>query len=311
MTRAALVTIDVEPDNVWTDTYSRTMRNIPALIRFQALCDRHGIRPTYLITWSVASDPSAARVIEQLLATGRCEVGAHSHMWETPPLEPADSDGIAHVGSFYAAASQEAKLGVLTETIRVRFGAPTSHRAGRFGIDQRQARVLARLGYEVDSSVAPGFDMSTTGAPDFSEAGQRPSVLARGPAAVLKEVPCTTHRGVLPRPVRSNALLRRLGQRIGAGPRMLRAFPRTSVRRLTSLSAWATRRFGFVNLMTHSSELEAGTSPYWPSATDVARHWAALDVLFGAWAALGTTPMTLSEYARSLDEGALAEAPLG
>jgi hypothetical protein len=52
---ALLVGIDTESDNQW----SAAARAQPTL---HALFRRHGVRPTYVITWPVARDPRSADV---------------------------------------------------------------------------------------------------------------------------------------------------------------------------------------------------------------------------------------------------------
>ena len=87
-----LVGIDTEGDNQW-DAAARahqTFENIYALPRLHALFARHGVRPTYVITYPVASDPRSADVLRELLAGGDCEIGAHHHAWETPPCTADD-----------------------------------------------------------------------------------------------------------------------------------------------------------------------------------------------------------------------------
>ena len=88
-----LVGIDTEGDNQW-DAAARanqTFANIYALPRLHALFARHGVRPTYVITHPVASDPRSAAVLRELLAGGDCEIGAHHHVWETPPCSARTS----------------------------------------------------------------------------------------------------------------------------------------------------------------------------------------------------------------------------
>ena len=64
--------------------------NIYALPRLHALFARHGVRPTYVITHPVATDPRSAEVLRALKAGGDCEIGAHHHAWETPPCTAED-----------------------------------------------------------------------------------------------------------------------------------------------------------------------------------------------------------------------------
>jgi hypothetical protein len=65
-----LVGIDTEGDNQW-DAAARAhqrFENIYALPRLHALFARHGVRPTYVITYPVATDPRSAAVLRGLLA---------------------------------------------------------------------------------------------------------------------------------------------------------------------------------------------------------------------------------------------------
>src|SRR5258708_12605748 len=86
-----LVGIDTEGDNQWDAAARANQRfeNIYALRRLHALFARHGVRPTYVITYPVATDPRSAQVIRALKAGGDCEIGAHHHAWETPPSPAA------------------------------------------------------------------------------------------------------------------------------------------------------------------------------------------------------------------------------
>src|SRR5262244_3304117 len=87
-----LVGIDTEGDNQWDAAARANQRfeNLYALPRLHALFARHGVRPTYVITYPVATDPRSAEVLRALMASGDCEVGAHHHAWETPPCTADD-----------------------------------------------------------------------------------------------------------------------------------------------------------------------------------------------------------------------------
>jgi len=78
-----LVTIDVEADNEWARGRQPTYDSIQLLRAFQRLCDRYGVRPTYLVTYDVASDSKSSSVLLELLEEGNCEIGAHMHGWWT------------------------------------------------------------------------------------------------------------------------------------------------------------------------------------------------------------------------------------
>ena len=66
-----LVGIDTEGDNQW-DAAARThqtFENLYALPRLHALFARHGVRPTYVITHPVATDPRSADVLRSCSPT--------------------------------------------------------------------------------------------------------------------------------------------------------------------------------------------------------------------------------------------------
>ncbi len=183
------------------NTHSKALKNVEFLPVFHRLCQEFGVRPTYLVSWSVASDKVCSSILENLLSSGDCEVGIHPHLWETPPFIKQDSSNNAWVGLDYTSEVLEAKLTTLTDFITKRFGRPTSHRAGRWGIDARQVNMLLSLGIRVDSSIIPGIDWSDTGILDHTYAPLKPyylgteNIFEAGNGELL-EVPCTKKHGV-------------------------------------------------------------------------------------------------------------------
>ena len=82
-----IVTIDTEEDN-W-DKYSRTdnpVENLKKIIPLQKIFDRYGVRPTYLISYPVATDPKCIEILKSILDQGQCEIGSQCHPWNTPPF---------------------------------------------------------------------------------------------------------------------------------------------------------------------------------------------------------------------------------
>jgi hypothetical protein len=299
---AGLVTIDVEPDNVWRDTYSEELKNIASLPKFHSLCQEFGVRPTYLVSYSVAQDSKAANLLQTLLSKGDCEIGAHPHLWETPPILPIDRSGQALTGPMYSADILQEKLGNLQALLTSRFGAPTSHRAGRYGMDIRQIDILNSLGMNVDTSVTPGLEWPGTGAPSYLKAPISPYFLSKrdlnkpGDSSVL-EVPCTIRPGMNWMGFEKNRLLQRLRNRIGWGPKWLRCSPNSDQQDLLDICQWGLGKVELLNVMTHSSELSAGTSPYWKTEDDAERHYALYRSIFKWWELKKIKPQTLSEFA--------------
>jgi peptidoglycan/xylan/chitin deacetylase (PgdA/CDA1 family) len=273
-----LVGIDTEGDNQW-DAAARThqtFENIYALPRLHALFARHGVRPTYVITHPVAVDARSAEVLRRLVAGGDCEIGAHHHVWETPPCTADDIRRHAYASTLPRRQFEE-QLAVLTDAIAGAIGVrPVSYRSGRFGFSCDHVSALERQGYLVESSVAPLFYEAHKGGPEFVEAPLTPYFLAydnatRAGTSNLLEVPVSAglNRWLpkrlqhayarAPRPYTTKRLLRVLG--------VLRLrWLRPSYSSLEDMIALARdlARAGepVLNLLFHSSEAIVGGSPY-------------------------------------------------
>src|SRR3982074_911297 len=82
-----VVSIDTKEDNWVPARQSITVENIRELPRVDRLLERLGVRATYFTTYQVTQQAWAADVLRGLGATGRAEIGAHLHPWNTPPIE--------------------------------------------------------------------------------------------------------------------------------------------------------------------------------------------------------------------------------
>jgi peptidoglycan/xylan/chitin deacetylase (PgdA/CDA1 family) len=310
-----LVGIDTEGDNQW-DAAARANQqfsNIYALPRLHALFARHGVRPTYVITYPVATDARSADVLGGLIAGGDCEIGAHHHAWETPPCTEKDVRRHPYA-SMLPRAQFEAQLASLTDAIAGAVGRrPVSYRSGRFGFSAGHVAGLERLGYLVESSVAPLFSESHKGGPEFVEAPLTPYFLAYDSATT----PGTS--GVLEVPV-SAALNRRLPKilqyayarapRPYTTKRVLRALRllrlrwlRPSYSSLDDMMALAQDLAGagepVLNLLFHSSEAIVGGSPYNRTQSELDAFCERLDrFLAFATRELGAVPATFAEFRR-------------
>jgi hypothetical protein len=273
-----LVGIDTEGDNQWDAAARANQRfeNIYALPRLHALFARHAVRPTYVITHPVATDPRSADVLRSLLALGDCEIGAHHHAWETPPCTADDVR--RHVyASQLPLPRFELQLASLTTAIEAAVGRrPVSYRSGRFGFSAAHVAALEAEGYRVESSVAPLFYEAHKGGPDFVEAPLRPYFLAYdsatrpGSSAVL-EVPVSAalNRRLprrlqylyarAPRPYTTKRVLRALGL---VRMQWLRPSYSSLEDMLALARGLARRREPVLNLLFHSSEAIVGGSPY-------------------------------------------------
>ena len=193
-----IVTVDTEEEGLWNGqfrTRNNPVTNIRGVPRFQALCDQFGVRPTYLVDSPVAENNEAVGVLRAIVEDDKCEIGAHLHPWCAPPISTNAAPGDSYLCNLPESLQRD-KLVVLTELIEERFGhRPTSFRAGRYGLDARGARILADLGYQVDSSVIPFTDYSAQGGPNFESAPHQPyfvdgdDLTIRHDSGIILEVP--------------------------------------------------------------------------------------------------------------------------
>ena len=165
-----VVTIDTEEDNwgVYSPT-GQTLGNIERIPLLQDLFDEFDVKPTYLITYPVATDERSVSILRPILNSGRCEIGAHCHPWNTPPVEESMSAKNSMLCNL-SLDLQYKKIHSLDHAIRQYFGVkPISFRAGRWGYSQSVALNLFRLGYKIDTSITPYTNWVNEHGPSFAD----------------------------------------------------------------------------------------------------------------------------------------------
>lgn len=310
---AVLLGVDTEADDQWSAQGRRRLevRNAEALPALQELCEGFGVRPTYVVTYEMATRESSAAVLRQLARSGRAEIGSHLHPWSSPPFRPEDLAAHSYPHNL-PPELLERQLGELTAVIERELGVrPVTYRAGRNGFDGASLPLLERLGYRVDTSVDPLFNerrkrgMLFAGAPlapyhpDYAD-------VTRSGASPILEVPITA--GTLPGlPKAVEALYARLPpipyrgalKRLGLRPVWLRPSYSPLPDMLRFASALAAAGAPCLNIIFHSSELLAGGSPYTPDAGSVARFLDDLKrLLEHLTQGLGAEGRTYAEFAR-------------
>jgi len=188
-----IVTVDTEADNEWKNIKNLSTKNIAYLSKFQVLCQKYNIPPTYLVTYTVAQDKQAVNMLFKWQKDGVAEIGAHLHPWANPPF--FEMDEYRSFPSELHSAIIKKKLEILTKTIEEKFKQkPTSYRAGRWGFGENQLKILKDLGYLVDCSVSPKVSWKKyigksggEGGPDFRLYSVKPFFWSNG----LLEVPMT------------------------------------------------------------------------------------------------------------------------
>jgi peptidoglycan/xylan/chitin deacetylase (PgdA/CDA1 family) len=209
----------------------------------------------------------------------------------------------------------EDQLARLTDAIECAVGErPVSYRSGRFGFSAAHVGALEKLGYLVESSVAPLFYEAHKNGPDFVEAPVRPYFLAydsatRPGTSDLLEIPCSAalnrrwpawlqyRYARAPQNYQTKRVLRKLGI---ARVRWLRP-SYSSLGDMMSLARdLADRREPVLNLLFHSSEAIVGGSPYNRTEGELAAFCDRLERFFEfARSTLKAVPATFSEFRRA------------
>ena len=316
---AFLITIDTEGDDLWSAPREITVRNATFLDRFQRLCESHGLKPTYLTNYEMAAAPAFQAFARGALARNAAEIGMHLHAWNSPPVRPLTDDDYRYQPYLieYPEDVIREKVGFLTRLLEDTFGLKmTSHRAGRWSMNDVYARILVEHGYRSDCSVTPHVswrhakgDPRREGGTDFSSFPEEPYIMdlrdiSRPGHSPLLELPMTIMRS-------ASRALRRVGELMPRGslPSRVwnRLFPpvlwlRPNGRNLTQMLQILERahRDGrpYVEFMLHSSEFMPGGSPTFRTPESIEALYRDLDRLFSR-ASSRFAGATLAEFDRS------------
>jgi len=285
-----IITVDTEADNQWKRKKEITLKNIFLLPRFQALCERYAVIPIYLVSYEVANNIKAVKILKKWQDMGKAEIGAHLHPWTTPPFKEYEKvDPIFQ--SFPNELKDEdfrCKLKVLTDKIEEAFGKkPLSFRAGRWGFKTEMVKYLLRYGYKIDCSVTPKISWKDfagapngKGGPDFRSFSARPSYFRNEDGRKLLEVPMSIlYCSRLAREdsnlsrwfsLSENSIFKKIINKLFFRLKWCRIFPGDSVRELEKIYyAVARNKMPAIEFMIHSSELMPGCSPYCKTEEDV------------------------------------------
>jgi hypothetical protein len=316
------ITIDTEEDN-WGqyDLPSYTAANIARIPRLQDVFVRRGVRPTYLITYPIATDAAAVEMLGAYRQQGLCEIGTHPHPWNTPPLQETRTTFNSYISNL-TPSLQYRKIRTLHEAITKNLGAaPTAYRSGRWGFNEDVARNLIRLGYSVDTSISPASDWSEYEGIDYSSSSLEPFVYRMEDSAAerggtLLEVPATIGFVQRSRAIASNAYWT-IKRKLPAGNKILAALSRLRLLNHVCISpethdashmirltdALMRRGTKVVNMFFHSPSLLEGCSPFVRTETDVRSFIARIDQFLAFAQSAGLKSVTMSEL-RAADVGA-------
>lgn len=299
-----LITIDTESDNQWDASKTQSTENARFLPRFQAVCEKFGFKPVYLVDYSMAQDAFLKEFLSERQNQAKCEIGMHLHAWDTPPAHSLDASvrGRPYLIEYPDQIMRE-KLkrldGKLTET----FGQKcVSHRAGRWAMDDRYFQMLSELGYQIDCSVTPGVNWkgkigAKAGGADYSASPQTPYIHK---ASGILEVPVTIRtihgvplslRGTLKQILKSarDALL---GRKTWIRPSLSRLEDMQKVLEMIDHEPASPQ---YIEMMMHSSEFMPGGSPYYKTTSDIDKMYEELEKLFESIRSSGYCGITMRE----------------
>lgn len=172
-----IVVVDTEEEFDWSappDPKSNSVSAIKYIDRVQNIFDEYGIKPCYVVDYSVASQTQAADVIKDIYNDERCEFGAHLHPWVNPPFDEENNEFNTFPGNL-TKDLEYAKLRCLSETLEQVFGSyPKIYKAGRYGLGENTYEILESLGFNIDLSVCSKMDFSSMGGPDYRQFKPKP-----------------------------------------------------------------------------------------------------------------------------------------
>ena len=315
---AFLVTVDTEGDNIWSGPRTISTRNARFLPRFQALCEKYRLKPTYLTNWEMANCPEFVEFGKDVLARNAAEIGTHIHAWNSPPLVPLtnDDDRFQPYLIEYPPDQIREKVKVMTQKLEDTFGVKMlSHRSGRWSFDQTYAQILIEQGYRVDCSVTPHVswrfckgDPRREGGTDYSSFLESeyfidPGDIRKQGDSALMEIPVTVVRtrqhGPLVELIRRNLSSSFYGTIV-----FKRLFPNYLILIPTGANLEALMRIlqfareekrPYIELAIHSSELMPGGSPKVPTEQRLQHLHEDLEIFFAAASEI-FQGMTLNEY---------------
>ena len=311
-----VITIDTEEDN-WA-RYSATnnpVTNIEKLIPLQQMFDRYQVRPTYLISYPVATTPRSVEILKSFLDNGTCEIGMHCHPWNTPPFEEEIND----INSMLCNLPEELvhkKLTFLHQTICNNFGiVPVSFRSGRWGFSPAVARALFALGYKIDTSVSPFITWQEYHGPDFRDFPYRPyrfdpdDILTPNDQGPLLQVPATV--GFLQGNFnRCRKIIKSVETETGKKMRLKGLLYRTGLLNKVwlspELSDTATmmklaeqlmsQGVPVLNMSFHSTTLKPGLSPFVKNCTDEVKFVSKIEKLLIYFKKKNISSITLADF---------------
>lgn len=290
MKKKLIITIDTEGDNLWKNKITKyglkeiTTENAEKLIRFQILCEKYQFIPTYLVNYEMSQSKAFVDFAKAALKDRKCEIGMHMHAWNSPPVIdlPYNPKGFHPYLGEYAHKVQWRKMLYLKETLEDTFQIPiTSHRGGRWYLDEFVLKCLKKLGIYVDCSVTPGISWGNAignrryGSDYLKDKYNGAYMLScrnihkKGNSGVYEVPPTILARYKI-------SLFDIKKEMIWLRPNGKNLDDMIWVQNQIK----ANHHIDYIEFMIHSSELAANKSPYFPTDRSICKLYKDLEILF-------------------------------
>jgi hypothetical protein len=184
--------IDTEEEFNWSAPFTRDKHSTKAvanLTLLQNIFDKYHVKPIYAVTYPIAEDPKAIKLISKWLSEDKCEIGVQLHPWVTPPYKELTDQYNSYPGNLPSELEYQ-KIKNLRDLIHKNFGIkPKYYKAGRYGFGVNTARILKELGFDVDLSILPHTNLACQEGPNFLDCADHPDWLDE--EKKLFEIPLT------------------------------------------------------------------------------------------------------------------------
>ena len=308
-----LISIDTEGDDQWDWSPGKpiTTENSLYIPRFQTLCEKYGFKPTYLTNYEMAMDPRFVSIIKPKSIQGLCEVGMHLHAWNCPPEYELKTTKQVAVGQCpylieYPEDVMDQKIEIMTRLLSDVFETSiTTHRAGRWAMDDRYFKLLERHGYRVDCSFTPGVDWKScpglsdgSRGSDYSKVSERAHMIGN-----ILEIPMTVRHYHRFSEKKAQTVREFLGKLHGYLAVKHEIWLRPNGKNLKDMLYLVDRcrksDEPYVMFMIHSSELMPGGCWRFDSEEKIEKLYEDMQVLF-SHIADNFVGMTLGEYGKNM-----------
>lgn len=305
------ITIDTEVDKShdWRvsnpETYVGIHRGVSEVL--QPLFNRYGVKPVYFLSNEILADPGLSEVFARYQAAGTAELATHLHFEAAGPISIGEIAGqdLSGIQAQLSEVQERQALIWLTKKFEERFGwKPASFRAGRYGLGANSIRLLAELGYRIDSSVTPGiawkYDIGgQIISCDYRQAPQHPYECAADNASFpgssgILEVPISLNKAEL-------TLRELLRLALGKPRRWVWARPgyatKSEMSKMIRDSAVKGDEKDILVMMFHNMEVIPEKSPYCGTKAEADAHVGDIEHFIKCAIRDGLEPITLRQYA--------------